>query len=542
MNAKKMETRSSRTGGRRAAPVAGRRNGGSGAEERMEVTVRVRPKRVLTESPEWRALQEAPVTNRRHLSREEFAARFGADPEDLAQVEAFAHRHGLATVDCHAGRRAVRLAGTRAAMQQAFGVTLQTVRRDGGHFRHCPGPARIPEALAPLIEGVFGLDSRPVVRPHFRFVPFPGGVRPRVAPGARPFTPVEVAQLYDFPANLDGTGQCIGLLEFGGGYQAADLQNYFSGLGLAPAPQVSAVAVDGRHNAPTGDPQGPDGEVMLDIEVAGAVAPGARIAVYFAPNAEDGFLDALRTAIHDPVRRPSVISLSWGGPESGWSPPSLRDFDTACQEAAALGVTVCCAAGDNGAGDTPAPSSAAEVDFPASSPHVLACGGTRLVADAGGIVSEVVWNSGGGWATGGGVSAVFPPPGWQANAGVPPSVNPGASRGRGVPDVAGDADSATGYVIRVDGAEGAAGGTSAVAPLWAGLIARFNQGLGKPAGFLNPLIYRPPASTNGFRDIVTGNNGAFSGDTRKYTAGPGWDACTGWGSPKGAALWQALRA
>jgi kumamolisin len=278
---------------------------------------------------------------------------------------------------------------------------------------------------------------------------------------------------------------------------------------------------------------------MLDIEVAGAIAPQARITVYFAPNTDAGFLDALRTAVHDAANKPSVISISWGAPESAYTQQSLLDFDAACEEAAALGVTICVAAGDHGADDTDPPSNRANVDFPASSPHVLACGGTHLEAANGSIASEVVWNTHDGWATGGGVSEVFPLPTWQAGASVPASVNPGSGPGRGVPDVAGDADADTGYIISVDGSQGSSGGTSAVAPLWAALIALINQGLGQPVGFVNPLLYRPPANTKGFHDILQGNNGASS-SSKEYSAGPGWDACTGWGSPNGAQLLEAL--
>ena len=181
------------------------------------------------------------------------------------------------------------------------------------------------------------------------------------------------------------------------------------------------------------------------------------------------------------------------------------------------------------------------MDFPASSQGVLACGGTRLEAANGVISSEVVWNTHDGWATGGGVSEVFPLPAWQAGAPVPASLNPGSGSGRGVPDVAGNADADTGYIVLVDGRQGASGGTSAVAPLWAALIARFNQGLPQPAGFINPFLYRAPANTKGFRDILRGNNGAFSA-SKGYPAGPGWDACTGWGSPDGARLLEALSA
>jgi kumamolisin len=341
-----------------------------------------------------------------------------------------------------------------------------------------------------------------------------------------------VARLYDFPAGATGAGQCIAIVELGGGYSKADLDTYFQGLGLA-TPATVAVSVDGAHNSPDGNPGGPDGEVMLDIEVAGAVAPGARIAVYFAPNTERGFLDAVSTAIHDGVRRPSTVSISWGGPESTWTQQALTALDTALQDAAALGVTVFCASGDAGSGDG-AGDSLAHTDFPASSPHVLACGGTRLTAGPGGIAAEVVWNDGpAGGATGGGISDAFDVPAWQSGASVPPSANPGGRRGRGVPDVSGDADPQTGYRVLVDGRATVVGGTSAVAPLWAGLVALLNERLGRPVGFLNPALYGAVQAAGGFRDITEGGNGA-------YSAAPGWDPCTGLGTPRGGAILDAL--
>ena len=270
---------------------------------------------------------------------------------------------------------------------------------------------------------------------------------------------------------------------------------------------------------------------MLDIEVAGAIAPAARTVVYFAPNTDAGFLGALYAAVHDSLRKPSVISISWGSPELGYTLQSRKDFDSACVDAATLGITVCVAAGDHGSADTDPPGGRAQVDFPASSPHVLACGGTHLEASGGTISMETVWNTHDGWATGGGVSEAFPLPDYQNSAGIPPSVNPGGAVGRGVPDVSGDADAQTGYVVRVDGIDSVSGGTSAVAPLWAALVALLNQAKGKRLGFVNPALYALPNGS--FRDITVGDNGA-------YQARSGWDACTGLGSPDGARLVQSL--
>jgi kumamolisin len=204
----------------------------------------------------------------------------------------------------------------------------------------------------------------------------------------------------------------------------------------------------------------------------------------------------------------------------------MTALDEACQSAAALGISITVAAGDDGSSDG-VTTGGNHVDFPASSPHVLACGGTKLIGSGTTITSEVVWNETASkeGATGGGVSTFFPLPTWQANSKVPLA---GSFAGRGVPDVAGDADPTTGYTVRVDGQTMVIGGTSAVAPLWAGLIALNNAQNKTTAGFLQPAIYSAKA-TSAFHDITSGNNGAFS-------AGPGWDACTGQGSPIGTAL------
>ena len=343
--------------------------------------------------------------------------------------------------------------------------------------------------------------------------------------------------MYDFQAgaNLNGSGQCIALIELDGGYKNQDLQTYFQQLNI-PLPKVTSASVDHGRNHPAGTPDSADGEVDLDIEVAGAIAPGAHIVVYFAPNTDRGFLDAITKAIHDTTNNPSVISISWGSAEVNWTGQAMQAMDQAFQAAAALGITVCCAAGDNGSGDGVTTDQLAHVDFPASSPYALGCGGTRLETANNQVTSEVVWNDGPNSATGGGVSDFFNLPTWQANAGVPPSVNPGHHVGRGVPDVAGDADPQTGYNVYVDGQSVVFGGTSAVAPLWAGLIALMNQQRGQPVGYLNPKLYQnyqKLIQDKALHDVTSGDNGA-------YRAGQGWDACSGVGTPDGAKLRAAL--
>jgi kumamolisin len=411
-------------------------------------------------------------------------------------------------------------------MAKAFGVGFSYYKSDDtGHtFRGRTGTIQIPSELQGVVVAVIGLDSRPVARPHFR--------KKKKKPAASAtFTPAQVAALYQFPKGLTGAGQTVAIIELGGGYRTADLQTYFQGLGITE-PNVVAVAVDGGANTPGGDA---DGEVMLDIEVVGVVAPGADIAVYFAPNTDQGFVDAISDAVHDATRKPSIVSISWGGPEDGWTAQSLAAMNSALQDAATLGVTVTVASGDNGSTDGEA--GALHVDFPSSSPYALACGGTTLKGSGSKISSETVWNETANkeGAGGGGVSVQFPLPSYQKSAGVP--AQPTTKYvGRGVPDVAGNADPSTGYQVRVDGQNEVVGGTSAVAPLWAGLVALLNEKLGKPVGFLNPALYTLGETV--FHDITVGNND--DGGLGSYSAKAGWDACTGLGSPNGTALLNAL--
>ena len=458
-----------------------------------------------------------------HLEREEFARQFGANLDDIAAVRKFAGSHSLAIVQEDAARRTVVLSGTVAQFNEAFGVDLQRFEHDGGSYRGRTGPVHLPDELNGVVEAVLGLDNRPQARPQFRPRPAYGNVRWRSSQASSTsFTPLTLASLYDFP-QATGQGQCIAIVELGGGYRTADLSAYFSKLKVN-APGVSTVSVDHGANRPSGDPNGPDGEVMLDIEVAGAIAPGASIVVYFAPNTDAGFLDAVTTAVHDTTNKPSVISISWGGPESSWTQQSMTAFDQAFQAAGAMGITVCVASGDNGSSDGIS-DGADHVDFPASSPFALACGGTSLTASNGKITSETVWNDGGnGGAGGGGVSSFFALPAWQEGLRVTNSQGVKSPlRNRGVPDVAGDADPQTGYDVRVDGNDTVFGGTSAVAPLWAGLVARINSLNASPLGYINPQLYRNPSALH---DITQGTNGDF-------LAAPGWDPCTGLGTPDG---------
>ena len=530
-------------GSERASRPGARAAGAPDANEQIRITVLLRPRQPIASLASSTSLGAVAPHQRQYLSREEFAASYGADPAAIAKVEAFAHDHNLTVASVNPAARTVVLTGSTGALTAAFGVNLVNYQHPGGSFRGRTGPIYIPEDLKDIVQGVFGFDNRPQARPHFRHhKPVEAETDADTSRAHRqPFrgyTPLQIAELYNFPADADGSGQCIGILEFGGGYTTHDLNTYFRHLGLKP-PAIAAVSVDGVTNRPHPGNDSPDTEVMLDIEVAGAVAPGAAIAVYFSDFTEKGWIDAITTAIHDNVHKPSVLSISWGFAEGQdiWSAQAIQAVNEAFQSAAAMGITVCCAAGDDGSRDQ-INDGLAHCDFPASSAYVLACGGTTLQGSGSTITREVVWNDGAnGGATGGGISDQIDLPSWQSTVHVPPSVNPDARIGRGVPDVAGNADPATGYRIFADGQAGMVGGTSAVAPLWAALIARINQRLGTPTGFLNPLLYSQLASA--FNDITSGTND-ITGRIGGYPAGPGWDACTGLGTPQGTALAQAL--
>jgi kumamolisin len=447
------------------------------------------------------------------------APQAGADPADADLVRRTLSGLGVDILDVDLAGRRLRVAGSADLLSRIFGTDLEQVTSTGPSgepvsHRHRTGGLSVPGVLDGVVTAVLGLDDRPQSRAQFRLT--------TAAAASTSYTPLQVGSIYEFPAGLDGTGQSVAIIELGGGFEQSDLDTYFRGLGLADV-SVRAVGVDGATNVPGQDPQGADGEVMLDIEVVGALVPKADLLVYFAPNTDAGFLDAVTTAAQASPA-PVAMSISWGQSEDQWTAQARTAMDDAFADATARGVTVTAAAGDNGSADGQT-DGAAHVDFPSSSPHVLACGGTSLRADpaSGAVQSETVWNDGSsGGATGGGVSDVFPLPDWQQQAGVP---SESGFSGRGVPDVAGDADPQTGYQVRVDGTDLVIGGTSAVAPLWAALVARLAQSAGRPLGLVQPVLY----GGSGFRDITSGNNGEYSATT-------GWDACTGLGVPQGQAL------
>jgi len=547
--------------------------GRSDPKRSIEVSIYVRQNPVGggKSIPSLEQLNSELPGQRKYLNDEEFNAVFGADQADVDKVVRWAKANKLAVVDSNAHNRRVLVKGTVANVNKAFTVQLNEYEQPKtGRYRGRVGEVHVPADLGGIVEGVYGLDNRPVGHSRMRH----GNFRPATAhalkaqkgktgrtaladlsnhwPGT--FFPPQVSALYDYPANAEGTGQNVAVFAFNGqgpdphgGYSLNSLKTYFEQVLGGKTPSITDIVVSGPGNVPGPDSQASSqngdstGEVMLDMCVVGSVAPGASIFMYFTEFTTQGWVDAIHQAITD-NNNISVISISYGNPENGpnsaWHTMGLKQVNTAFQAAAAKGITICVASGDDGSADEP-DGTTARCDFPASSPFVLGVGGTKLTATNSSsptIQSEVVWNEmvkqeGAG---GGGVSAVFSKPAYQDSVSVPPSANSSHKVGRGVPDVAAVADPETGVVImHVSGQTlEPIGGTSAAAPMWAALIARLNQGLNARCGFLNDVLYTKFASKV-LRDIVTGNNGA-------YSAATGWDGCTGLGVPGGATLLQKL--
>ena len=520
---------------------------------------------VLLKLRRRRPLPTLTGKSRRQMTYEEYAAKQSANPADIDHVTSFAKKFHLEVDSVLPVERSVILKGIARNFSKAFHVELKAHRlANGESYRGREGVISIPAPLKSIVVGVFGLDNRPAVRRHVLYGQF-AAARPTPtaqqfqSPGSiKPFYANQLATLYDFPPGTDGSGQTIGIVEIGGGFEKKDLDEYFTQAGISSPPNISVATVPGgASNSPApNNPQEPDIEVLLDMEVAGSAAPGANLIMYFGKNGSTKqTLLAVQAAVHDQANNPTVLSLSWGGEEydaslgagqNGVLEKQYQDsMNDLFQTAGTLGKTVCVSSGDNGSACAPANDPQrpwdghAHVSFPASSPYVLAVGGTHIISPSAANMQEESWHPGANIGTGGGISRYFPRPSYQQKAVTQSAVNPPGSTGRGVPDVSADAAQESGYIVLVDGQTFAGedrqhppiGGTSASAPLWAALIARLNQATNAKLGFVNPLLYQLPASA--FHDITKGNNG-------DYKAGPGWDACTGLGTPDGQKLLAAL--
>ena len=512
----------------------------------IEVTLGVARKKAL---PSLATLEKQKPRDRKYMTREQLESEYGSANDAMDKIAAYAHAHNLQITHSEPGAARVRLGGTVQDISNAFGVTLFDYHHDKlGNFHGHTGPVSVPEELKGAVTGAFGFNNHRHLRRHKAMADVAVLTPMAAATSTRQpwFTPPDLAKAYNFP-DATGKGQCIGLLEFGGGVEDASVTAYFEKLGIAK-PNVITIPVNNVSVDPAADPDS-TGEVMLDIDVAGALAPDATIAVYFSTFDEKGLIDAIGAVIADKTNDPSVVSISWGWDENQpfqnsilWTPLAISHISESFLAAAQLGITVCVSTGDDGS-EAQVKDGRAHVNYPATDASVLAVGGTTLHKGAGGqptIGSELVWNDGPGSGTGGGISDYIAVPSWQQGI-VPASINPTNFQGRGIPDVAANADPDTGYLSYSGGQFGIVGGTSAAAPLWGALIALCNQQLNARVGNFNALLYSSIGPNNVLHDITQGNNDTDGLLNGSFAAAPGWDACTGWGTPDGQKLLAALK-
>ena len=462
------------------------------------------------------------------ISHDELKSMFGATDENLNLVEIFVQAYNLTVVRSYNRGANVVVSGPASAFNQAFGISLKSVSVEGRTYFNYIGNLSIPADLENIITHVIGLDDTLVLKKSQTNVS--NGITSNTV---TPLTPQQVASAYQWPAG-DGYGQCVGIIELGGGFTNQNLTSTFTQMGIA-TPTVNFVSVDSATNNPSD--AGNSSEVMLDIAVVGGAVPRATQAIYIGPNSAQGFVDVFLAAVNDTTNLPCVISCSWGGSESGFGTYATA-MDTAFQSAAAIGIPVFVATGDYGS-EYYSGAGYVSVQYPAASPYVTGCGGTTLDTTNGTLNSEVVWNQGNAGSAGG-VSTIYSVPAYQTGFAVKayPSGTVTTLTGRGIPDIGGNASPASGYQYYYGSGNsyvGTGGGTSATAPLYAGLVARLTALTGKRLGFLNTLFYN---NINIFRDVTSGNNACPL--STGYSARAGWDACTGWGSIVGTSLYQLL--
>ncbi|MGO9340534.1 MAG: protease pro-enzyme activation domain-containing protein [Terracidiphilus sp.] len=484
------------------------------------------------------------------LTPAEFAEKFAASKEDAAKVTKSLKKFGLKVDDVSLATRSMRVSGPAKAIEAAFkpGMVIMRSVRDG-EYRGRTGALQIPAELQGIVTGIFGIDQRRMARRKS------AARAAAAAPSLAPLAPAGLEQRYNFPPG-DCAGQSIVIAEFGGGYFSDDVATYCAKF-QRPVPNIQAVSIDAPaytlQQVLALPPQqrrqtlGDSGEVMMDVEIIAGLCAGASISVYFSSFDQKGWVDLLNAVIS---ARPVALSCSWGLAEDdpSWSGNAISAIDDRLNAARLLGITTCVSSGDDGSGDQ-IDDGKAHIDFPSSSANALGVGGTMLTK-AGAKISEVTWwqkpgeRAGGGGATGGGVSTVFQRPSWQ-NVRVK-SLNPGSIDGRVAPDIAALSGPPY-YDLIFVGKDAPNGGTSASAPLWASLIARINANLpaAKQQRFLTPLLYQNSSGGKTVgqactRDITVGNNASSPYPGKGYSAGPGFDAVSGWGVPDGVKLLNAL--
>ncbi|WP_431679712.1 protease pro-enzyme activation domain-containing protein [Kitasatospora sp. KL5] len=460
----------------------------------------------------------------RYLTPAQFTAAYGPTEADVAKVRAFLTGQGLTVTSVSANRQVVNVRGTADRVAKAFGTHESSYRdpQQGGRtFFANDAAATVPAELAGTVEGISGLDNHTVRTSR---AVKPNAAAPLAAPNG--LAPAQYDGAYRLDkVGADGTGVTVALWEFDG-YSSADLRTYDTQYGLS-GPAVSTVSVDGaNYDSSPGEGQG---EVELDSEIVRGVAPKATQLIYEAPNSDQGEIDMAAKIVSD--NRASVISISWGSCEPDTTPSSMTAVNNSFKQAAAQGISIFSASGDDGSRDctrSTSGSTVKAVDFPASSPYNTGVGGTNLKVSGNAYSSESAWST-----AGGGVSTQFAKPSWQTGTGVTGTM-------RTVPDISSNADPASGFAIYTTGGWQVYGGTSAAAPLWSGYTALYNQ-KAKAAGQAvlgeaNPKLYSLANSSSYgsvLHDITTGKNQDFSTKT-------GYDQVTGWGTPIADSLTTAL--
>ncbi|QKW20799.1 pseudomonapepsin [Kitasatospora sp. NA04385] len=463
-----------------------------------------------------------------YLTPAQFTDRFGPTAADVEQVRAFLTAQGLRVDSVSANRQVVNATGTSARLSAAFGThesTYTDPQQGGRAFFANDAAASVPAALAGTVEGVSGLNDHTVRTTR---IAKPQAAAPQATPSG--FGPAAYDGAYRLnQLGADGTGSTVALWEFDG-YKSSNLTTYDGQFGLS-GPAVSTVSVDGaNYDAKPGDGQG---EVELDSEIVRGVAPKATQLVYEAPNSDQGEIDMAAKIVSD--NRVSVISISWGSCEPDTTASSMTAVNNSFKQAAAQGISIFSASGDDGSRDCTRSTSGSgvkAVDFPASSPYNTGVGGTNLKVSGSTYSSESAWST-----AGGGVSTQFAKPSWQTGTNVTGTM-------RTVPDVSSNADPNSGFAIYTQGSSSPGwqvyGGTSAAAPLWSGFAALYNQkakAAAKPVlGEANPKIYAVTNSSSygsAFHDVTSGKNQDFSTKA-------GYDQVTGWGSPVADGLATAL--
>ncbi|WP_158598349.1 S53 family peptidase [Falsibacillus albus] len=465
------------------------------------------------------------------LTTEEFKAQYGPTDESVEKVKSFLKKQGFKVQGVSSNNAFITVSGKIGQMEDAFGVKINDYKNDKGqtYFSNEDAP-EIPAEFAGIIADVEGLNNEPqFTHPNIR-KPFKldthktGAVDPHAGSGpAGGYTPDELKNAYNVTplasAGYDGSGQKVAVMELDG-YKASNISTYDSHYGLG-SPTPTNVYVDG-YNGAAGQGQV---EVELDIEVINAIAPKAQVMVYEGPNTGQGLIDTYQKIATD--NQAKSVSVSWGISELQAGSSLMNSLHTVFSQLAAQGQSVFAASGDNGAYD--AGDSKLAVDSPANDPYVTGVGGTHLTLSGSSYGSESIWaNSSNKTGGGGGLSTVYSMPSYQSGPGVQNSYSNGK---RQVPDVSADADPATGYSIYSSGSWTVVGGTSAAAPLWAGIAALNNQyaaanGKGN-LGQANPTLYRMFNTTQtypAYHDITSGNN-------LYYPATSGYDMASGIGTP-----------